>query len=271
MQQLLEAGVHFGHQVRRGHPRMAEYIYGARDGVHIINLEYSEKLLKQACEFTFKLGSDGKVLLLVGTKKQAQAIILENAKKTGCPYLITRWFGGFLTNFEEIRKNIKKLNDLKEQQDKGELGIYTKKEQLLIKRKLDKFETELGGVAQLGKVPDAIYLIDCVAEKTALNEANRMGIPVIGIADSNSNPARIDYPIPGNDDATKSIKIITDALSDSYLNGLQKSKAKALLDEKKKQDKPENEEADSGVLEDVAVAEELVEKKELEESERKVT
>src|SRR5258708_24969944 len=147
LQELLEAGVHFGHQVRRGHPRMKPFIYGDREGVHIIDLTQSEKYLKQACEFVFELGKNGKVLLFVGTKKQAKPIIEQLAKGLQAPYMIERWMGGFLTNFEEIKKRIKLLKDLKEQKDKGELAAkYTKKEQLLLDRKMDKLQKDFAGV-----------------------------------------------------------------------------------------------------------------------------
>jgi len=274
MQQLLEAGVHFGHQVRRGHPKMGEYIYGVREGVHIVNLELSEKKLQEAAEYVFKLGEQGKIILFIGTKKQAQPIVKEAAEKLGAPYMDYRWIGGMLTNFDEVRKNAKKLIDLSEKKEKGELSHYTKKEQLLISRKLEKFNHELGGIAKLEKIPDALFIVDCVAEKTAIAEATRMGIPIVAIADTNCNPALIDYPIPGNDDATKSIKIIVDAVAKAYeegLKGFQKSKIKDQKEaEKKEQKLAEDAAADSVVAEDVAAAEEEVEKKTVAESERVV-
>lgn len=271
MQQLLEAGVHFGHQVRRGNPRMGEYIFGVREGVHIINLELSEKLLKEASEYVYDLGKNGKVLLFVGTKKQAQAIIADAAKKVNAPYLDYRWVPGFLTNFDEVRKNINKLIDLKEKKEKGELSHYTKKEQLLITRKIEQFEREYGGIAKMEKMPDAIFLVDCVGEKIALSEANRVGIPSVGIADTNSNPALLDYPIPGNDDATKSIRIMVDAIADAYKAGLVsagKQEEKAQKEAAKKEAKEAEEASESPITADVAAAEEEVEKEELEKSER---
>ncbi len=269
MQQLLEAGVHFGHQVRRGHPRMAEYIYGVRDGVHIVNLELSEKKLKEAAEFVNQLGEQGKTILFVGTKKQAQPIIKEAAEKLDVPYIDFRWIGGLLTNFDEVRKNVKKLMDLAGKKEKGELSHYTKKEQLLISRKIEKFNRELGGIARMERLPDVLFIVDCVAEKTAMTEASRLNIPIVAIADTNCNPALIDYPIPGNDDATKSIKIIVDAIVSSYEEGLKKAQSiKLKLEEAKK---PEDEAAINAVVaEDVAAAEEEVEKKVVAESERVV-
>lgn len=272
MQQLLEAGVHFGHQTRRGNPRMAEYIFGVREGVHIINLEFSEKLLKEAAEYAYNLGKEGKVLLFVGTKKQAQSIIAEVAQKAHAPYLDFRWVPGFLTNFEEVRKNINKLIDLKEKKEKGELSRYTKKEQLLISRKVEQFEREYGGIAKMDKVPDAVFLVDCVGEKIALNEAIRVGIPSIGITDTNSNPALVDYPIPGNDDATKSIRIVVEAIAEAYEEGL-----KSVGKEEEKTQKASGKKEIATVVDDaliaqeVADAEEKVEKDELVKSERIVS
>lgn len=273
MQELLEAGVHFGHQVRRGNPRMGEYIFGAREGVHIINLEFSEKLLKAAAEYAYKLGSEGKVILFVGTKKQAQDLIKQNALKVEAPYVDFKWVGGLLTNFEEIRKNIRKILDLKEKKEKGELTKYTKKEQLLISRKIEKFEKENGGIAQMNTLPDALYIIDCVNEKTAVTEANRVGIPIIAITDTNANPSFVSYPIPGNDDATKSIKIITETIFEAYTKGLgqaQKVKAKDQKEkeeaEKKEQERLENEE----IKAEVEKAEEEIEKKSVDDAKRVV-
>lgn len=263
MQDLLEAGVHFGHQVRRGHPRMQEYIFGVRDGVHIINLEDSEKLLQEACAVAYKLGEEGKVLLFIGTKKQAQSITKELANKIGAPYVDYKWMAGILTNFEEMRRNIKKLQDLQDKQGKGELSHYTKKEQLLITRKLEKFEIEYGGVVKMEVLPDALFMIDSVAEKTALAEAIRIKIPVIAVCDSNSNPALVDYPIPGNDDATKSIKILTEPIANSYEEGLKKSRV-VKVEGKKEDSSGEAQEVISPV--EVAVLEEVVEKEVIKDS-----
>ncbi len=273
MQELLEAGVHFGHQVRRGNPRMREYIFGVRDGVHIVNLEFSEKLLKEAADYVYNLGKEGKVLLLVGTKKQAQPIIVEISQKTGAPYMTSRWIGGLLTNFEEIRKNTKKLLDLKEKKEKGELSKYTKKEQLLISRKLDKFDIEWGGIAQMEKLPDALFVIDAVTEKTAVAEAGKMDIPIVGIADTNCDPMLLSYPIPGNDDATKSIKIISETIGKAYEVGLKERGQVAARVAKKAEEKAEElaaTEIPETIAADVEAAEEIVEKEEVKESERVV-
>lgn len=268
LQQLLEAGVHFGHQVRRGHPRMGEYIYGVREGVHVINLELTEEMLIKAAEYAKSLGKTGKTILFVGTKKQAQPIIKELAEKIGAPYINYRWIGGLLTNFEEIRRNIKKLTDLQEKGEKGELSHYTKKERLLISRKLGKFDKEWGGIINMEGLPDAVFIVDCVAEKTALTEANRLEIPVIAITDTNSNPYLVNYPIPGNDDSTKSIRLLTETIASGYNEGKGTVKEKT----ETKAEKPKKEETeltDEEIAAQVAAAEEEVEKKTVEESERK--
>src|SRR5258708_5978548 len=208
MQDLLAAGVHFGHKVRRGHPKMSPYIYGAREGVHIIDLAFSESKLKEAADSAFQFGKNGGVLLLVGTKKQARPIIKELAGEVEAPFIAERWSGGLLTNFEEIRKNIKKLLSLKEEQEKGELSRYTKKEQLLIARKLIKFEAEMGGVAQMEKIPGAIFVVDGVSDNTAVKEAKKMGLIIFGLCDTNSDPNWFHYPVPATSHVINSIKII---------------------------------------------------------------
>lgn len=270
LQQLLEAGVHFGHRVSRGHPKMAEFIYGAKEGVHIIDLEKSQAYLRKAAEFVYQLGEEGKVLLFVGTKKQAQPIIKETAEKAGAPYVTYGWIGGTLTNFSEIRKNITKLLELKKQQQEEALGMYTKKEQLLIKKKLDKFDKSFGGISQMEDLPYAIFLADCVTEKTALREAVKKGIPIIGVVDTNANPQAVDYPIPANDDAVKSIKIMVETIAASYQTGLSGSKVKKAEAEEKKKEKIETGAEAKVPTEQLEVAEEKIEKEALKEAERKV-
>ncbi|MCL5784800.1 MAG: 30S ribosomal protein S2 [Patescibacteria group bacterium] len=278
LQELLEAGVHFGHQVRRGHPRMRPYIYGAREGVHVIDLTQSEKYLKEAAEFVYNLGKEGRVLLFVGTKKQAQPIIEEFAKELGAPYLAERWMGGFLTNFEQMQKNIKRLKEYLEQKKKGELSKYTKKEQLLLERKMGKLEKDFAGVMDLAKLPDVIFVVDAVSDNIAIREAKRLNIKVVAIADSNSDPTQIDYPIPGNDDAIKSIKILVGAVASAYGEGKKSSSAKASEAEEKTAEKPAKEgkketeeKTEEGIAEElkeeVAAAEEMVEKESVKESE----
>ena len=269
LQQLLEAGVHFGHQVRRGHPRMGEYIYGVREGVHVINLEQTESMLIAAADYAKSLGKDGKTILLVGTKKQAQPIVKEMAEKIGAPYVNYRWIGGLLTNFDEIRRNIKKLTDLKEKGEKGELSHYTKRERLLISRKLGKFDKEWGGIVNMETLPDAVYIVDCVTEKIALTEANRMEIPTIAIADTNCNPYLINHPVPGNDDSTKAIRIITETLVNAYNEGRGTVKEEPKKKQEKEEKTEKSEETGEEIAQQVAAAEEEIEKVTVEESERK--
>lgn len=273
LEQLLEAGVHFGHQVRRGNPKMKPFIYGAKDGVHIIDLTKSESYLKQACEYLYQLGKNGGILLLVGTKKQAQPVVAQWAKKLETPFVNQRWIGGLFTNFEEISKNVKRLKELKSQKEKGELAKYTKKEQLLLDRKMAKMEKNFGGVQDMGTIPEAIFVIDTVTEKTAVIEANKKGVKVVAIADSNSDPSLIDYPVPGNDDAIKSINILTETLAESYLEG--KKQAGKIAEKAAKKEAEEKEAAQKAaevenLPDEVALAEEELEKAALKESERKI-
>jgi len=272
LQQLLEAGVHFGHRVSRGNPRMRQFIYGVRDGVHIIDLEQSEKGLKEAVDFVKELGKNGKVLLFVGTKKQAQGIVEEVAKSVGAPFMCSRWIGGFLTNFEEILKNIKKLKELKQAKSKGELNKYTKKEQLLIDRRVAQLTRDLGGVQDLTEIPDSLFVVDGAREIVALREAKRTGVKVVAIADTNSDPLLIDYPIPGNDDAIKSIKILVETIGAAYGEGKKEAGKIAVKkeEERVKEEAKLAKEAAEQVAEEVAEAEEEIEKKSVEESERKV-
>ncbi|MBU1031925.1 30S ribosomal protein S2 [Patescibacteria group bacterium] len=271
LQELLEAGVHFGHQVRRGHPRMRPYIYGAKDGVSVIDLTKSDELLKEACEFVYNLGQSGKVLLFVGTKKQARPIVEGLAKQLQAPYLIERWMGGFLTNHEEIKKNIKLLKDFKIQKEKGELSKYTKKEQLLLNRKMEKLEKDFSGVLDLEGLPDAIFVTDAVSENIAVREAIRLGIPVVALADSNCDPTQIDHPIPGNDDAIKSITILVTAIANAYGEG-KKEAGKVAAKSKEKEEKAAKVKAaeETTLTEEVAEAEEKVEKETVKDFERVV-
>ncbi|KKQ60037.1 MAG: 30S ribosomal protein S2 [Candidatus Daviesbacteria bacterium GW2011_GWA2_38_17] len=273
LEELLEAGVHFGHQVRRGHPRMKPYIYGAKDGVHIIDLTKSDQFLKEACEYVYALGKEGKVLLFVGTKKQAKPIIEELAKELQAPYLVARWMGGFLTNFEEIKKNIKKLKEFLEQKEKGQLDKYTKKEQLLLDRKMGKLQKDFAGVMDLPGLPDALFVVDAVSDNIAVREAKRIGIKVVAIADSNCDPTQIDYLIPGNDDAIKSIKILVTAIASAYGEGKKSHSAKTMQDKEdaeKKVLKEKEEMLPEELKVEVAEAEEMVEKKAVKEAEKVV-
>lgn len=222
MRELLEAGVHFGHQVKKWNPKMSAYIFTARNGVHILDLAKTVDGLSDACEYVKKFAANGGQIMFLATKKQAQEIVKEEAKRAGTLYMTERWVGGFLTNFEIVSKSIKKLSELKEKKEKGEFENYTKKEQLLIDREIAKLERWYGGVEGSTQIPDAIYIVDCKYEDSAVREANKKGVPIVAICDTNSDPTVIDFPIPGNDDAIKAIKIITATIADAYLEGKKK-------------------------------------------------
>ena len=251
---------------------MRPYIYGAREGVSVIDLTQSEKLLKEACEFVYDLGKEGKVLLFVGTKKQARPIIEKLANELQAPFLAERCMGVFLTNFEEIQKNIKKLKNYLEQKSKGELSKYTKKEQLLLDRKMGKLQKDFAGAMDLPNLPDAIFVTDAVSDNIAVREANRLNIKVVAIADSNCDPTQIDYPIPGNDDAIKSITILIGAIASAYGEGKKEAGkvADKLAKKAEKKLKKTEDEIPEELKVEVAVAEEMVEKKAVKEAEKVV-
>lgn len=218
LQELLEAGCHFGHQGRRWNPLMKKYIYGERDGVHIFDLVKTKSGLDQAAEYLAGLKANSKTILYVGTKRQASDLIKADAIRAGMPYVNVRWMGGTLTNFVQIRKSIAKLLDLSDKKQKGELKKYTKKEQLLIDRDIAKLNKFFSGVVAMEKLPDALFVVDTHKEEVAVLEAKRMGIPVVGIVDTNSDPTIVDYVIPANDDAEKSVKLIVNHLTDVIFN-----------------------------------------------------
>lgn len=281
MQELLTAGVHFGHKVSRAHPKMRQFIFGARDGISVIDLAFSEKQLNDAALKAYELGKEGKVILVVGTKKQARDIVKEVADKAGVPYLNQRWIGGMLTNFDEVKKNIRKLTGLRDDEQKGKLSHYTKKERLLLSRKIGKFERDMGGASQMESVPQALFIVDVVADKTAILEGRSMGLLLLGISDTNADPTLLDYAIAGNDDGIKSIKIICDTIIDAYIKGKKEAGDKLAADEakqslrsddlKKKADEEKAEEValNDKVLEEAEVLEELVEKEAIGEQERR--
>ncbi len=218
LQQLLEAGCHFGHQTRRWNPSMKKYIYGDRDGVHIFDLAQTKAGLDKALEFLAQAKKDGKVILFVGTKRQAQETVKKVATETGMPYLVQRWPGGILTNFEQLHKSVRRLQTQKEQREKGELKKYTKREQLLIDRDILQLEKVFGGVQTLTKVPDVLFVVDSHREEVAVKEARRMGVPVVAMVDTNGDPSLVDYVIPTNDDAIKAVELIMQAVGDSIKN-----------------------------------------------------
>ncbi len=225
---MLQAGVHFGHQGSRWHPKMKPFIFGKRGGTHIINLEETERMLGETLEAVTKMGKEGKKLLFITTKPQARDIVRDAAVRAGAPYLVDRWIGGLLTNFNEMKRLFKKYNGLKAQQESGELERYTKAERVRIGKELAKMDENIGGVASLTAMPDAIFVPALQREKTAVTEANRMNVKVVGICDTNANPDKADHVIPANDDAVGSIKMIVDLVADAYAAGLAEHK-KAML------------------------------------------
>jgi len=219
LEDMLQLGVHFGHQKSRWNPKMKKYIYTSRQGVHIINLEQTKKSLMEACEFIKSKVANGGQVLFVGTKRQAKDIVREAAEHCQMPYVIERWLGGTLTNFEVIRKRIGKLTILEELKGRGELKKYTKKEQAIFGDKINKFNHKMGGIKKMRALPAVIFAVDSVHDKLAISEAKIMGIPVVSLMDTNGDPETVDYPIPANDDAVGSLKFILAYISDCVLNG----------------------------------------------------
>ncbi|MBO4293680.1 MAG: 30S ribosomal protein S2 [Clostridia bacterium] len=221
MKQLLEAGVHFGHQTRRWDPKMAEYIFQARNGIHIIDLQKTSKKLDEAYDFIKSQAEEGKKVLFVGTKKQAQECMKEAAIKCGMYYIDQRWLGGMLTNFGTIQKRIQRLKDLETMQEDGTFDVLPKKEVILLKKEMDKLEKNLGGIKEMTELPGVIFLVDPKKERIAILEARKLNIPVVGLVDTNCNPEDVDYCIPGNDDAIRAVKLIADAMADAVIEGNQ--------------------------------------------------
>ena len=221
MKQLLEAGVHFGHQTRRWDPRMAEYIFQARNGIHIIDLQKASKKIDEAYEFIKEQVEEGKTVLFVGTKKQAQECMKEAAIKCGMYYVDQRWLGGMLTNFETIRTRVQRLKDLEAMQEDGTFDVLPKKEVILLKKEMEKLERNLGGIKDMEELPGVIFLVDPKKERIAILEARKLDIPVIGLVDTNCNPEDVDYAIPGNDDAIRAVKLIADVMANAVIEGRQ--------------------------------------------------
>ena len=214
---LLEAGVHFGHQTRKWNPKMKKYIFMERSGIYIIDLHKTLQRLKEAYKEAYRIAKTGATVLFVGTKKQAKQIISEEAKRCGMYYVTERWLGGMLTNFQTIRKTIHRLKDLERMELDGTFDALTKKEVLMLNREKDKLERVLGGIKDMPKVPGLIFIVDSKKERIAVNEANKLNIPIIGIVDTNCDPEPIDLPVPGNDDAIRSIKLICGLIADAIL------------------------------------------------------
>ncbi len=219
MRDLLKAGVHFGHQTRYWNPKMSKFIFGARNKIHIINLEHTLPALNGALDVVQGMATNKNKVLFVGTKRAASKIVKDEAARAGMPYVNHRWLGGMLTNYKTIRQSIRRLRDLESQAQDGTFEQLTKKEALMRQREMDKLERSIGGIKDMGGLPDALFVIDVDHERIAVNEANKLGIPVIGVVDTNSNPDGIDYVIPGNDDALRAIQIYVQSAADACLEG----------------------------------------------------
>ena len=221
MKQLLEAGVHFGHQTRRWNPKMGEYIYTERNGIYIINLQKTVKKIVEAYDFIKEVAENGESILFVGTKKQAQDSIKEEAERVGMYYVNARWLGGMLTNFKTIQKRIERLNQLKKMEEDGTFDLLTKKEATKLKLEIEKLEKYLGGIKDMKKLPGALFVVDPRKEKIAVAEAHKLGIPVVAIVDTNCDPDEVDYVIPGNDDAIRAVKLIASTMANAIIEGNQ--------------------------------------------------
>lgn len=231
MKLLLEAGVHFGHQTRKWNPKMKPYIFGARNGIYIIDLQNTAKLLKKAYSFFVRTVSEGGSVLFVGTKKQAQDSIVEEAERCGMFYVCNRWLGGTLTNFQTMRKSINRLKELEEMIKDGSLSRYTKKEILKMEKDFTKLERNLGGIKNMDEPPSALFIVDTKKEKIALNEGKRLGIPLAAIVDTNGDPENIDFVLPGNDDAIRSIRLLTSIIADACIEGHKEREEKLRAEE----------------------------------------
>lgn len=235
MKELLEAGVHFGHQVKRWHPKMKKYIFGERNGIYIIDLQKTVKGLEDAYEFVKNVAMTGAPVLFVGTKKQSQDAIQEEAQRAGAFYVNQRWLGGMLTNFSTIRKSIEKLKKIEQMKEDGTLDKLTKKEAASIEKERERLERYLSGIKEMPGLPGAVFIVDPKKEKIAVAEARKLSIPVVAIVDTNCDPDEVDYVIPGNDDAIRSIKLITSKIADAIIEG-REALSKKLAEETEKQE-----------------------------------
>ncbi len=221
MKQLLEAGVHFGHQTRRWNPKMAPYIFTERNGIYIIDLQRTVKKIEEAYNFVRDLARDGGKILFVGTKKQAQEAVKEEAERCGMFYVNVRWLGGTLTNFQTIRRRIERLKELERMEEEGTFTVLPKKEVARLRGEKEKLERYLGGIKEMKNLPDALFIIDPRKERIAVAEGRRLGIPIVAIVDTNCDPDEVDYVIPGNDDAIRAVRLLTSKMADAVLEGLQ--------------------------------------------------
>ena len=242
MKELLEAGVHFGHQTKRWNPKMKEFIYGQRNGIYIIDLQKTIKVFKEALQFLKGLSGEGREILFVGTKKQAQDIVRDAASKCESSYVNQRWLGGLLTNFKVIRGSIDKLVDLDEKREDGRWDLLSKKEQSRMDKIYRKLSKNLGGIRRMQSMPGALFIIDSSKEDIAILEARKMNIPIVAIVDTNGDPETVDYPIPGNDDAVRAIELFTNKVAEAILEGKKSRIEKSMLEDKKGGDEAEADE-----------------------------
>jgi small subunit ribosomal protein S2 len=230
MKELLEAGVHFGHQTKRWNPKMKEYIFGERNGIYIIDLQKTLKMFKEASKFVQELAADGKIVLFVGTKRQAQDAIAEEATKCGGFYINQRWLGGLLTNWVTVQKSVKRLKELDEMATDGRYELLPKKEVIKLERERKHLQANLAGIKNMSRLPDAVFVIDSNKEQIAVREARKLGIPVVAVVDTNCDPSEVDYVIPGNDDALRAIRLFTSKISESIAEGAQLMSDKQIAD-----------------------------------------
>ena len=230
MKELLEAGVHFGHQTKRWDPRMKEYIFGERNGIYIIDLQKTLKMFKEASRFVTDLAAQGKVILFVGTKRQAQDAIAEEANRAGMPYINSRWLGGLLTNWVTVQKSVKRLQELDDMATDGRYDLLTKKEVIRLERERKHLQANLAGIKNMRRLPDAIFVVDSNNEAIAVKEARKLGIPVVAVVDTNCDPTVVDYVIPGNDDALRAIRLFTSKIADSAIEGVQMAGDKTMAE-----------------------------------------
>jgi small subunit ribosomal protein S2 len=230
MKELLEAGVHFGHQTKRWNPKMKEYIFGERNGIYIIDLQKTLKMFKEASKFVQELAADGKIVLFVGTKRQAQDAIAEEATKCGGFYINQRWLGGLLTNWVTVQKSVKRLKELDEMATDGRYDLLPKKEVIKLERERKHLQANLAGIKNMSRLPDAVFVIDSNKEQIAVREARKLGIPVVAVVDTNCDPSEVDYVIPGNDDALRAIRLFTSKISESIAEGSQLMSDKQIAD-----------------------------------------
>ncbi len=271
IKQLLEAGVHFGHQTKRWNPKMKQFIFGSRSGIYIIDLEKTEECINKARDFINDVTAKGEFLLFVGTKKQAQEVMLQEAQRCGMYYVTERWPGGLLTNFATIKKSINRLKAIEKMRGDGTFAKLTKKEVAGLEKELGKLNKNFAGIVKMERMPKAIFIVDTKKEETAVREAKRLGIPIIGLIDTNSNPDLVDYPIPGNDDATKAIAAVAKIIADTVIEGRNKfltylSHEGVAVKEPAQEELPEILPEEEIKIEEI---EEVVEEKEPEEGEAK--